>query len=690
MTPRALVVGASETTTLLHLPALADLRDRGRIVLTEICDLQHVRALAACRDFGFDRYGGDAVAAIGQPDIDIVYLFGSAQLHHHYGLVALRNGKHLFVEKPIAPSFAEAQQLARAAQAAGLIAAGGHNRRFYRAFTELRARAGKTRWSFAEAVFHKPEYGRPPPFGARTWLGANGIHALDVLVFMMGGLPDHLASSTSGTAAEPSRFSALMRWRDGAQGLFLCDNEAGARREDYAFHAPGETYRVTDAGLDIARDNGPSRLDLPTVGDGFAAEHASFLDAIASGVEPPHSLARLAPSLFLAELIEQGFEGAVPPLPAPRPAPATKPVEPVAVDNPGRIQAALSGAQARCAPISLDAIRRSPDPRPDIRAAILGPGSPPLSSDMLARLPNLSVVGIVGLSLARYEPEALLARGIVLVNASAAYADSVAEFALGLAILARRRAFVSDRLMRRGGWGHALPPAGAKGLALRAARAARPFAARLGIERSLLGLWRATPPLSGLSAASGRHAPRDLCGATVGLIGWGANARAFATRLLAAGSSVLVYSEHAADEAIRAAGAAPAALGEVLAAEIVSLHRGLTHETRHFLGAAELARLRPGAILINVARGALIEPRALIDRLRRGDVFACLDTFQEEPPTRTDPLRRLPNVFLTSHIAGGSPDMHRAAAQEVVDKVADFLGGRPVAAVSRDLLATMT
>src|SRR6202030_540544 len=98
----------------------------------------------------------------------------------------------------------------------------------------------------------------------------------------------------------------------------------------------------------------------------------------------------------------------------------------------------------------------------------------------------------------------------------------------------------------------------------------------------------------------------------------------------------------------------------------VSLHRGLTPATRHFLGAAELARLRPGAVLINVARGALIAPDALLARLRQGDVFACLDTFEEEPLAASHPLRSLPNVFLTSHIAGGSPDMHAAAAEEVV------------------------
>jgi phosphoglycerate dehydrogenase-like enzyme len=95
-------------------------------------------------------------------------------------------------------------------------------------------------------------------------------------------------------------------------------------------------------------------------------------------------------------------------------------------------------------------------------------------------------------------------------------------------------------------------------------------------------------------------------------------------------------------------------------------------------------------VLINIARGALIEPKALAARLRQGDVFACLDSFEIEPPTADDPLRRLPNVFLTSHIAGGSPEMHAAAARETVEKVARFLDGRRDGIVSAARLRTMT
>jgi phosphoglycerate dehydrogenase-like enzyme/predicted dehydrogenase len=691
---RVLVIGAGAAAVAMHLPVLAGLRDKGEIVLTLVCDIQRERAAAARLEFGFAEDSGDGVAALARPDIDAVYIFGSAQLHFEYGLAALLNGKHLFVEKPIAPSYAEAHSMARTARAQGLVAVGGLNRRFHKSLAAVRSRAGKAGWRFAEAVFHKPAYGKPPLFGARSWLGANGIHGLDALVFMMGGLPEHLtALAGEAGAAEPSVFSALMRWRDGGQGVFLCNNNAGVRREEYVFHGLGETCSITETGLTIERDNTVVKTAFPSIGDGVAAEHDSFLQAIRSGTEPPHSIAAIAPSLFLAELIENGFSGRVQ---LPQTAPPDGPracdfkAKSILVAPSAELLPALTRLLPQYRLVSREDVQRSAGQRPDIVAAILGRGSSPLPPDLLAKLPRLGVVGIMALSLAHHEPEALLARGIALVNASAAYAESVAEFALGLAILGRRRAFVSHDVMREGGWGTTLRTPGLRGLVKRTALNLRPGIKAAGLEPFFLGVWKAAKPLVDVPGARASPAARDLQGATVGLIGWGANARAFAERLARAQARVLVYSAHATEGDISKSGACRVSLGEVLAADIVSLHRGLSESTRHCLGAAELAKLRPGTLLINVARGALIEPDALIARLRHGDIFACLDTYEEEPLTSSHPLRSLPNVFLTSHIAGGSPDMHSAAAEEVVQKVAAYLTGDVMDSISAEHLRTMT
>jgi phosphoglycerate dehydrogenase-like enzyme/predicted dehydrogenase len=691
---RVLVIGAGPAPDAVHLPVLAGLRDRGEVVLALVCDIQRERAAAARRKFGFLEDSGDGVAALQRTDIDAVYIFGSAQLHYEYGMLALRTGKHLFVEKPVAPTYAQACELAEVASAQGLIAAGGLNRRFSKSLAAVRARAGRAGWRFAEAISHKPEFRNSPSFGARTWLGANGIHGLDALIFMMGGLPEQLTAQAGETAAaQPGAFSALMRWRDGAQGVFLCNNDAGSRREEFVFHAPDETCSVTGTGLTIERKGqSATTIPLPMQGDGFAAEHDAFLEAIRSGAEPPHSLAAIAPSVFLAELIENGFSGRVQlpqtGLPA-APKPRALQGKSILVVQAAELQTALANLLPQYRLVSVEDVRESGAARPDIAAAILGRGSAALPADILDKLPRLAVVGIVALSLARHEPEALLARGVRLVNGSAAYAESVAEFALGLAILGRRRAFLSHDVMRAGGWGTVPRTTGFKGMLNRAARGLRPAIKSAGLEAFLLPLWKAASPLVGVSGQNTVR-PRDLQGATVGLVGWGANARAFAERLDRAQAHVLVYSEHAAEEDIRSSGAVPVSLSEVLAADIVSLHRGLTESTRHCLGAAELAKLRPGTVLINIARGALLEPNALLARLKRGDIFACLDTYEEEPLIASHPLRSLPNVFLTSHIAGGSPDNYAAAAIEVVRKVAAHLADDRTQSISAERLRTMS
>ncbi len=671
----------------MHLPVLSRLQDRGRLALVEICDLRADRAVAAQERFGFARRGGDAYSALDRTDIKAVYLFGDAHMHHELGLAALANGLHLFVEKPIAPSFAQACQMADAAASKGLIVAGGHNRRFYKAIDEVRARGGLAGWRYGEAVFHKPEFGRPPPFGATSWLTANGIHALDTLLYVMGGLPDEMTALVDG-----ERYSAVMRWPNGAQGVFLCDNAAGERRESYAFHAAGETCRIDETGVSVVAAGQLGWIAAPTLGDGVEAEHLAFLDAIDAGLAPRHSLAALAPSLQMAELIEAGFSGRIARLRAagnapPRPKRRTGAA--MLVVNAASLTGALTTAPAGRRLVALEDVLATSRPRFDIDSALLGTGPAILTDEVLDRLPNLRVAGLVGLSFARHQPDRLLDRGVALVNASEAYADSVAEFAFGLAIVARRRGFLSDQVMRSGGWGTAPQPGGWKGHALRAAHGLRPMVAAAGLETALLRAWRRTRPLHGLEAVPPSPV-RDLRGATVGLLGWSANARALAVRLRAAGALVAVFSDHADPDDIRQAGARAVSLGEALAADIVSLHRGLTLQTRHFLGAAELARLRPGAVLINVARAGLIDPHALLARLQRVDIFACLDVFEVEPPAARDPLRRLPNVFLTSHLAGASPELKACALREVIDKIDRRLAGDPGEIVQRDRLRTMT
>ena len=186
-------------------------------------------------------------------------------------------------------------------------------------------------------------------------------------------------------------------------------------------------------------------MPLPSVGDGIAAEHEAFLHATRSGEQPPHSLEAIAPSLFLAELIEAGFSGRVE-IPVDLASVATQRCEregkSILISNGAGLQAALARWLPGYRLATLDDLYKCAEVRSDIVAAILGRGAPPLPPDVLENCRKLEVVGVVALSVARHAPEALLRSTSLCSMQVKPTPTSVAEFALALAILARRRAFL--------------------------------------------------------------------------------------------------------------------------------------------------------------------------------------------------------------------------------------------------------
>ncbi len=112
--------------------------------------------------------------------------------------------------------------------------------------------------------------------------------------------------------------------------------------------------------------------------------------------------------------------------------------------------------------------------------------------------------------------------------------------------------------------------------------------------------------------------------------------------------------------------------------DVVSLHLVLSERTRQVVGPDEVAALKPGAILVNTARGPLIHCDSLVQRLRRGDIIAGLDVYDVEPPAADDALRTLPNVVLSPHLGYSTHAVFGQFYQTAVDNVLAFLDGAPV------------
>ena len=181
---------------------------------------------------------------------------------------------------------------------------------------------------------------------------------------------------------------------------------------------------------------------------------------------------------------------------------------------------------------------------------------------------------------------------------------------------------------------------------------------------------------------SGRWTRRDnvyLQGKTLGVVGTGAIGSELARLGGAIGMDVVAWTFHPSDERARRLGVRYVELDELLStATVVSLNVALTEETRGMIGEREIGLMKPGALLVNGGRGALVEKDALVEALHSGHLGgAGLDVYDVEPLPADDPILSCDQVVLTPHLADSTPEGVELLNRGVVDNVIAFLEGRP-------------
>nr|WP_315593114.1 hydroxyacid dehydrogenase [uncultured Cupriavidus sp.] len=255
-----------------------------------------------------------------------------------------------------------------------------------------------------------------------------------------------------------------------------------------------------------------------------------------------------------------------------------------------------------------------------------------LSAQAIASCPTLKVISKHGVGVSNIDVDAATQRGIPVYVTPGANAQSVAEMTLGLMFAAARRIGWMDGELHAGRWSRAQD----------------------GVE---------------------------LQGKTIGLVGFGQVGQRVAAVCLALGMNVVAY-----DPAL-AAGQGPvdgatvvASLDALLAqADVLSLHVPLNRHTRNMLGEAQFNLMPKGAILVNTARGEVVDEAALVAALQDGRLFAAgLDTMAVEPLPADSPLAKLKNVVLTPHVGGSTPAALAAMAAGAARNVLGWLDGNPV------------
>lgn len=260
----------------------------------------------------------------------------------------------------------------------------------------------------------------------------------------------------------------------------------------------------------------------------------------------------------------------------------------------------------------------------------------PFTDRVFAADPDLRLVAVARGGPVNVDLAAATRHGVAVTFTPGRNAAAAAEFAVGLMLAAMRRITLSDACLKAGRW------------------------------RGDLYAYD--------------EAGTELDGSTVGLVGYGAIGRIVARVLTAFGARVLVADPYADPAGIAADGVELVELDDLLRrSRVVSLHARLTESTRNLIDADKLALLPADAVLVNTARGGLLDYAAVTDALRAGRLGAlALDVYDVEPPPADWPLRDLPNVVATSHLAGATRETAERAARVVAAEIGRLARGEPL------------
>ena len=257
----------------------------------------------------------------------------------------------------------------------------------------------------------------------------------------------------------------------------------------------------------------------------------------------------------------------------------------------------------------------------------------PITAAVIEKLPRLKLLCTTGMRNASVDTKALAARQIPMCGTGGSV-SATAELAWGLTLGLLRHIAPEDRGMRAGGW------------------------------QTTVG--------------------RGVMGKTIGVLGLGKLGGMFAKVATAFGADVIAWSANLTAERAAAGGATLVTKDALFArSDVISIHLVLSDRSRGLVGAADLARMKPTALLINTSRGPIVDGAALIDALEKKRIAgAGLDVYDEEPLPASHKLRTLDNVLLTPHLGYVTEETFRAFYGETVENILAWKAGKPVRVIA--------
>jgi D-3-phosphoglycerate dehydrogenase len=280
----------------------------------------------------------------------------------------------------------------------------------------------------------------------------------------------------------------------------------------------------------------------------------------------------------------------------------------------------------------------------DVDAIMLG--DDPLTGPMIEMASNLKIIARIGIGYNNVDLDVATRKGILVTNVPNALSETVAEHAILLILAVARRLVTADEYVRSNRWNE---------------------------------FCQASPGF-------------DLAGKTLGIIGFGAIGSAVARRMQCFNMKLLGFDPYIADSKIAQFGGRLVTLEELLKeSDVVTIHTPLTSETKLLIGRRELGMMKRSAILINTARGSVIDEQSLVDALRNKKIAAAgLDVLTIEPPESGNPLLRLENVILSPHSAAFTLEAYKRLWAACANAVLNVLHGElPANIVNSDVIRSL-
>jgi len=248
---------------------------------------------------------------------------------------------------------------------------------------------------------------------------------------------------------------------------------------------------------------------------------------------------------------------------------------------------------------------------------------------LVAAAPRVSVVGVASVGIDRIDVEAATRAGVMIVNAPTGNTTAAAEHTMALMLALLRNVPTADASVRQGEW-----------------------------DRS-------------------KYTGRELRGKTLGIIGLGKIGKAVARRAAGFEMRVITNDPYLTEDQASEAGAKLVGLAELLhRSDVITVHTPLAAQTRGLLGRAQLEATKPGAFVLNVARGGIVDEQALADALASGQLGgAAVDVYSTEPMAPDNPLRAAPNIVLTPHLGASTTEAQDRVGLEMAEQVVMALAG---------------